>query len=73
MAVRVQVPPSAPSIKGAMTLSCCSLCHFYLLENLRAAVSVYFWYRIVPISVPNERNLVRTGIIIIRRYWGGVL
>jgi len=26
-----------------MTLSCCSLCLFYLSENLRAAISVYFW------------------------------
>ena len=73
MAVGVQVPPSAPSIKGAMTLSYCSLCHFYLPENLRAAISVYFWYRIVPIFVPYERKLVRPGIIIIRRYRGGGL
>ena len=66
MAVGVQVPPSAPSIKGTMTLSCCSLHLFYLPENLRAAISVYFWYRIVPISVFNERKLVRPGIIITR-------
>ena len=36
MAVGVQVPPSAPSIKGAMTLSYCSLCLFFLPKNLRA-------------------------------------
>ena len=40
MAVGVQVPPSAPSIKGAMTLSCCSLFLFYIPENLRTAISV---------------------------------
>ena len=33
-----------------MTLSCCSLCLFYLPENLRPAISVYFWYRIVPMK-----------------------
>ena len=62
MAVGVQVPPSAPSRKGTMTLSCCSLFLFYLPENLGAAISVYFWYLIVPISVPNERKLVRPGV-----------
>jgi hypothetical protein len=67
------VAPSAPSIKGTMTLSYCSLCLFYLPENLKAAISVYFWYRIVPIFVSYERKLVRPGIIIIRRYRGGGL
>ena len=64
MAVGVQVPPSAPYIKGKMTLRYCSHCLFYLPENLRTAISVYFWYRIMLISVFNERKLVRPGIII---------
>ena len=32
MAVGVQVPPSAPSKKGTMTLSCCLLFFFVALE-----------------------------------------
>ena len=73
MAVGVQVPPSAPSIKGVMTLSCCFLYLFFPSKNPTSAFSVYFWYRIVPISVSNEQELVRPGIIIIQRYWGGGL
>ena len=73
MAVGVQVPPSAPSIKGTMTLSCCSLCLFYLPENLGAPISVYFWYRNVPILGSCRPKLVQAGIINIQRYWGGAV
>jgi hypothetical protein len=41
MAVGVQVPPSAPSIKGAMTLSCCSL----FFDRLQIDVPMHFIYR----------------------------
>ena len=41
MAVGVQVPPSAPSIKGAMTLSCCSL----FFDRLQKDVPMHFIYK----------------------------
>ena len=59
MAVRVQVPPSAPNKKGAMTLSFCSLCLFCLPENLRSPISVCFGYQNEPILVSSDRKLVR--------------
>ena len=66
MAVGVQVPPSAPSIKGAMTLSYCSLYLFCPYKNPISTISVYFWYRNVSFPRVHTRKLVRAGIIIAR-------
>ncbi len=64
MAVRVQVPPSAPYNRGAMTLSYCSPLFFSLPEKLNIRVSVSFWYQNVRISAAIRPELVRPGIII---------
>ena len=45
MAVRVQVPPSAPYQRGAMTLSCCSLFSFCLPHPVKSVFLVSFWYQ----------------------------
>ena len=40
MAVRVQVPPSAPYQKGAVTLNCCSIVSFLLPRPVKTVISV---------------------------------
>ena len=71
MAVRVQVPPSAPNQKGTMTLSCCSLFSFCLSHPVETVFSVSFWYQNERISAAPRPKLVRLGIIIIAIYRGG--
>ena len=59
MAVRVQVPPSAPYRRGTMALSCCSPFNFCLSHPVKSVFSVSFWYQSVRISAAPRPKLAQ--------------